>query len=368
MEKLFMVAGESSGDLHGARLASALLRSNSALQIHGVGSAKMRDAGVNVLWDISSAAATGITEAVGTVPKALSLYVAVRRHLQDARPDAVILIDYPEFNLKLARFAKREGIRVVYYILPQVWAWRRYRIRTLKSATDLRIVIFPFEEEFYRRGGLDVKFVGHPLLEELEPYRDRAAARKRLGLRNELVIGLLPGSRMNEVGRHIGPMVDACRRLRAARPETRFLVACAPRISAEFVRSQDPLLEPVEGQTPWVMAASDVLVAASGTATLEAAIIGTPMVVIYKLSAASWLAARLLVSTPAVSMPNLILGEKAIPELLQHDVTGERIAREVDKLLDDGPDKARIPLGIVRERLGSPGAAERAAALILSLA
>ena len=368
MNKLFMVAGESSGDLHGAKLASALLQRDPSLRLSAVGSTKMREAGVNVLWDISAAAATGITEALGTVPKALKLYLSVRRHLREERPDAVILIDYPEFNLKLARFAKAEGIRVIYYILPQVWAWRKYRLKTLKAATDLRIAIFPFEEEFYRRDGLEVKFVGHPLLDELEVYRDRRAARERLGFKEELVIGLLPGSRMNEVGRHIGPMAAACERLRASHPQARFPVACAPKIAAEFVRARSPLFEPVVGQTHTVMAAADLLVAASGTATLEAAIIGTPMVVVYKLSRLSWLAAKLLVSTPAISMPNLVLGEKAVPELLQDEVTGERIAAEVQKLLDGGLEKARLRLTAARDLLGLPGAAYRAADLILALA
>lgn len=365
MNRIFIVAGERSGDFHGAKLAIALRKLRPKIRLSGVGSQYMYGAGVEVIWDVTQYASTGLTEALRVAPAVLRVYHQVKRHLKRQRPEAVVLIDYPEFNLKLASFAKSLGLKVIYYILPQVWAWRRYRVNVLKKSTDLRIVIFPFEEEFYARSGLEVEFVGHPLVEELLPYRDRKRAREELGAREELVVGLLPGSRWNEVERHLEPLAEAVRILRERYPDARFPVGCAPGIDPDEVARVSEFFEPLSRKTYWIMGGSDLVLTASGTATMETAIVGTPMVVFYRLSPLSWALAKALVSTDYVSMPNLVAGSRVVPELLQNEVTGERLAEEATKIIELGVEEARASFDPIRRMFGEPGAVERASSLII---
>jgi len=296
------------------------------------------------------------------------------RLLSARRPDLLILVDFPDFNLLLARRAHRLGIPVLYFISPQVWAWRRGRVRTLARLVRRLVVIFPFEEEFYRRWGVEALYVGHPLVDRLSPPPSKEASRRRLGLEQAAcVVGLLPGSRIGEITRHLPLLVEAAGRLMTDREGLRVIVAAADGIPLDLIGSyltQSPCsAKVVQGRAHEVMAASDLILAASGTATLEAAVIGTPMVVVYRLAFPSWLLARVLVRVPFVAMPNVVAGREIVPELIQFRATPDRIAAAARRLLDSPAASRAMQGGLheVRARFGPPGAAGRTADAILNL-
>jgi lipid-A-disaccharide synthase len=372
---LMLVAGEASGDLHGATLARHLKRLAPSVALVGMGGPRMAEAGVGLLSDVTRLAVVGGSEAVRRVP---ALYRAYRRlvsRLEEGPPRAVVLIDFPEFNLRLARRAKRLGIPVIYFIPPQVWAWRRGRVRLIARLTTCVLVVFPFEVPLYEAAGARVKFVGHPLLDGLASPPTRRESRESLGIPAETpLVGLLPGSRREEVGRLLPEMVGAAALVREARPDARFVLALAPTVDRVLVNS---LLAtaPVEvsvaaGKTYEVMAASDLLLVASGTATLEAALIGTPMVVCYRVSRVSHLAGRLLIRIPWISLANIVAGRAVVPELLQDDASGARLAAEALRLMGSPTalGAQREAFAEIRGRLGTAGVGERAARSILDIA
>lgn len=363
--RVLLVAGEASGDLRGAELVRELRARRPEVEIVGVGGERLRAAGMEILVDAEELSTMGITEVFGKAGSILGAYRRIRAAIRGAsgpKPDLVILIDLPDFNLRLAQVAKRAGVPVFYYVSPQVWAWRRYRVRTLARRVDRLAVVFPFEAELYQ-GLTQVDFVGHPALETVKASVDRESVRKELGLEaGERLVAVLPGSRRAEIEGLLPVMREAV----AAQRDVRGVIALAGEESrgvAEAVGTGG--LPVVVGRTWDLVAAADLVLLASGTATLETALLGTPMVVSYRLSALTYAIARLLVRVDHIAMPNLVLGHGAVPELIQGDVTVERMAAEARRILDE-PGRAeemRGELARVRELLGQNGAAGRAAAI-----
>jgi lipid-A-disaccharide synthase len=294
--------------------------------------------------------------------------------LRDPRPDLLLCIDFPEFNLRLARAAARVGVPVCYYVSPQIWAWRRGRIRTLRRLVRRMLVIFPFEEALYREAGVPVRFVGHPLLDRVQAVPSREVCRARLGLLGgERLVGLLPGSREAEVRRHLPVMAEAAARIGTALPETRFAVAVADTVAPERLTPLVPsdlraAIRLVTGDTYGVIRAAELVIAASGTVTLEAGVLGTPLVVIYKVSPLTYLAGRLLIRVPFIGMVNLVAGRQVAPELIQGAATPERIAAEALSLLRDPTRLAAVRAELARlpGLLGEGGAPGRAAEAVLA--
>jgi lipid-A-disaccharide synthase len=340
---IMLSAGEASGDLHGATMCRALRALDPAVRLIGMGGPRMAAAGVEILVDPTAQAAVGTSEALGHVPALYRAYKILVERLRNARPLAIVLIDFPEFNLRLARQARRAGIPVVYFIPPQLWAWRRGRIRQMARRVTRVLAAFPFEKDLYEGAGVPVEFVGHPLLDVVPRDLDRAKARERLGVgEGRIVVGLLPGSREHEVSRLLPHMLDAAARL-AVDGRRCFVLGLAASVEREQVtallgraaKAGGPPVEVVKGLTYEVMAGADVLLIASGTATLEAALLGAPMVVCYRVSRLTELMARVLKRSPWISLPNIIAGRGAVPEILQDDVTGARLASEAEHLLVD---------------------------------
>ena len=372
---VMLVAGEASGDLHGAALCRALRGLDPGCRLFGMGGMRMAAEGMKLMVDVTAKAVVGGSEALGQVPRLYRAYRELRAVLESAdRPAVLVLIDFPEFNLRLARAARRAQVPVVYFIPPQVWAWRGGRVKTIKRFVSLVLAVFPFEAALYRRAGVPVEFVGHPLLDQLQAAPTREAARQRLGIDDRTaVVGLLPGSRHQEVVRVLPAMRDATTEILRTVPGTRFVLALAPTIERDLVVQHlagGPPVEIVESQTHAVIRAADLALVTSGTATLETALLGTPMVVCYRLSFVSELLARLVLRVPWVSLANLTLGRAVVPELYRRTTTGERLAREALRLLTDADarETQRAAFGELAGQLGEPGVGARAARLVLAQA
>ena len=374
---IMLSSGEASGDLHGGTLCRALRSIEPGLRLIGMGGSHMRAAGMEVLADPTAHAAVGMSEALGRIPTLYRAYRLLAARLRAERPRALVLIDFPEFNLRLAERAKRAGIPVIYFIPPQLWAWRHGRIRQVARRVSRVLTVFPFESALYERARVPFDFVGHPLLDVLPLHLSRDEARRRLGADpGHSLIGLLPGSRREEVERLLPAMVDAARRLAAADGRRRFVLGLAPTVTPAQVRPhlggspQTPAIEPVVGRTYEVMAAADVLLVASGTATLEAALLGTPLVLCYRASRLTEITARLLARVEWIGLPNLVAGRAVVPELVQDQVTGARLAEEAARLLDDpvAATAQRAAFKELRARLGEPGVGVRAARAVLETA
>ena len=370
--RILIVAGEPSGDLHAACVVQELLRRAPHLTIEGIGGDRMRQAGVRLHAHAGDLAVVGIVEVAARLPAIWRAYRSMIRCLRERRPDLMILVDFPDFNLRLARRAFRLGIPVVYFISPQVWAWRAGRIRSIVKYVRRLLVIFPFEEGFYRERGVEAVYVGYPLLDRLTSLPSMEEARCRLDLEGEApVLGLLPGSRVGEITRHLPILLRSIRHLMVERPGLRVIIAVADGLPLDLIRSylnQEAIsARVVQGRTYEVIAASDLILVASGTATLEAAIIGTPMVIVYRLAFLSWLLGRVLIRVPYVGMVNLVAGRRVVPELIQFHATPERIADEARRLLLSTEQRRRMrqDLQQVRDRLGPPGAVGRTVDAIL---
>jgi lipid-A-disaccharide synthase len=333
---------------------------------------------MEVIVDPTGHAAVGISEAVGRVPALYRAYRAMGRQLLADRPRALVLIDFPEFNLRLARRARRAGVPVVYFIPPQLWAWRAGRVRQMARRVKRVLAVFPFEPPLYERARVPVTFVGHPLLDVLPLDLTRDEARRRLAVDpGHPVIGLLPGSRPGEIERLLPPMLDAVRRLAAVDGRRRFVLGLAPTVArdqvATIMTGSGPGMPPIElvsGRTYEVMAAADTLLIASGTASLEAALLGAPMVICYRVSRFTELLARALARVRWIGLPNLVSGRMVVPELIQGEVTGTRLAGEAARLLDDpvAATAQRAAFKDLRARLGEPGVGRRAARAVLDTA
>jgi len=366
--RVLLVAGEASGDLHGAALVRALRQRVSTVEVAGVGGPRLRAAGMRVLVDTEHVATMGFVETFGTLGRLLSTYRHLVRFLDTQRPDLVVLIDYPEFNLRLARQAKRRAIPVFYFIAPQVWAWRRGRVRTIAERVDKLGVVFPFEADLYNNGRQLAEFIGHPLLDVVRPTRPASATRAQYGLDPERpVVALLPGSRKKEVRYLFRPMCEAGARLAQEgwQPIVALAESLTPADLAEALGG--PLPIPIaHGDTYNAVAAADAAIVASGTATLETALLGCPMVIVYRMAPLTHWIARRLVEVNWIGMPNIILQRSVFPELIQSEATPAAMADAVRSVRARRAEMAEA-LEQLRTRLGAPGAAERAADLALAL-
>ena len=370
--RLLLSCGEASGDLYAGELTRELLALDPALTITGLGGPQLAAAGGRLIDDYRDLAVTGLTEAIAKLPRSLEARRALVADAQRARPDALILIDFPDFNFRLAPPIRRLGVPVIYYISPQIWAWRPGRLATIRKIADCVLVIFPFEESIYREGGVPVEFVGHPLVDLAKPSAGREAFLSAHGLSPEApTVAILPGSRPNEVSRILPDLVAAARQIRAAVPAAQFIVARAPRLGDglfERVRARElGAAAIVEGDTDTVLASTDVALTASGTATVQAALHDTPMVIVYRVSPLSYRLLRRLVTVETIGMVNLIAGERIVPELVQEAFTADAVAREAISMLTDASRAAAIRAGLatVRARLGGPGASRRAAQAVM---
>jgi lipid-A-disaccharide synthase len=369
--RVLLSCGEPSGDLYAGALTRELRAIDPGIRVAGLGGPSFAAAGGELIEDYRGFAVTGLTEAIFKLPRA---WGSLRRMLASARanrPDALVVIDFPDFNFPLGRRIHALGVPVVYYIGPQIWAWRAGRLKTIREFADLVLVIFPFEEQIYREGGVRVEFVGHPLVDLATTPEPRERFHARVGLSPQRpTVAVLPGSRPNEVSRLLPVLVSAAGQIRMRVPDVQFIVARAPNLDDRLFETARLALRIVEGKTDAVLAASDVALTASGTATVQAALHDTPMVVVYRLSPLTYRLGKPLVTVDTYAMVNLIAGKKIVPELIQDACTPENVAAEaVDILTNPGRAAAvRAGLAVVRERLGAPGASRRAAEAILRLA
>jgi lipid-A-disaccharide synthase len=380
--RLMIVAGEASGDAHAAALVYALREAapQARLDFFGATGPLLRDAGVDSIVRSDDLAILGLLEIGAALPKFWRAYKLLKQAAIERKPDAIILVDWPDFNLKLARVFHRRGLKVIYYISPQLWAWRSYRARNIRRDVDLLLSILPFEKDWYADRGINqVEFVGHPLAGEVHVASDRAEFCRQTKLDSRLpIISLLPGSRQKEVERILPPMLEAAALISDRRPEIQFVIVVAPSRSSDEVRDivraqrATPLPLPsclhiFSGQSREALAAADVAAIASGTATLEAALLETPMVIVYRESGINWHSLGRLITTDHYGLVNLVAGERVATELMQDDLNGERLAEELLLLLDEKRNEnARQRLREVANELGEGGASKRAAEIILA--
>ena len=365
MPRLLISCGEPSGEFYGAELVTELRKRVRDLEAFGLGGDRLAATDVRLLAHIKDLAVVGLVEVLSHLRRIKRLFDSVVAEAERLRPDVAVLIDYPDFNLRLARELKKRGIPVVYYVSPQLWAWRRGRIKDVKRDVAKMLVIFPFEEGIYRDAGVPVAFVGHPLVDHVTPPSDRAVVAQRLGLDpGRRVVAVLPGSRHKEVAFNLPPMLGAVKLLRKQRPELQFALAAAPHLrAASFQEAAASGVTILEGMTRDILAAATVAMVASGTATVETALTMTPMVVVYRLSGLTYALGKPLVSVSNYAMVNLIAGRVVVPELIQSDFTPTRVVEETLRILDDGAARSSMlrDLEHVRTRLGKGGATARAA-------
>ena len=373
-KNIVIVAGETSGDEHGAKLVGALLTADPSLSFRGVGGPAMRDSGVEIVVDAAELAVVGITEVLSRLPAVLKALRTVKKLLRHRKPALLILIDFPEFNLKIAAVAKHIGIPVLYYISPQIWAWRPGRVKRIAGCVDHMAVILPFEEAFYRQHKVKATFVGHPLLDDPLISGKSCHPPEQLDA-GAPVVGLLPGSRAVEIERHLPIMLEAAAGLQRRHPNIRFKLSRAAGLdNGLFDQILNQTVKPA-GLSPegtgieQLLADCDMVVAVSGTVTLQAALCGVPMIVIYRVSTLSYWIGRALIRVPFIGLVNLVAGQRLAPELIQKDVTAPRIVHEVESMLSDPAallEKRRQLIGL-QLRLGSAGASARVADIALSM-
>lgn len=366
---ILFVAGEVSGDLHAAGVARELKAQGAPFRLTGIGGDQMRAAGVELLEHVEQLAVMGFVEVLQHVPKHWALLRELRRRIEGGQVALVILIDYPTFNMKVAEAATSAGVPVLYYITPQVWAWGSDRLDRLARTVTKAAVILPFEEDLLRRHKIDATFVGHPLLDSARELPDRDAARATLGIgRDDRVLALFPGSREQEIDRHLDAFVGTARELQRRDPALKVVVSVAPHVSVDAARCPFPM---VRSASLTVFRAADAALCKSGTTTLEAAVTGCPLVVAYRTSPITYFAARRLVKIPNIGLVNVVAGHRIAPEFVQHALQPFAVADALMPLLDQASAARRsmvAALEAVRRSLGTPGAAERVATMASSLA
>ncbi|MDH3218967.1 MAG: lipid-A-disaccharide synthase [Gammaproteobacteria bacterium] len=371
---VMILAGEASGDAHAAEFVEQLKLYRPDIHVSGMGGREMRRAGVEVFFDSSVIAVVGLVEVLrhwGDIKRAMTI---VRGKLEQTRPDLLVLVDYPEFNLKMARRARELGIKVLFYISPQVWAWRPGRIHKIGGLIDHMAVIFKFEQRYYDDAGIAVSFVGHPLVDKVKADVDAGAIRERLGIGAEdRVVGLFPGSRRSEVSRLLPVLFDTAKAMHERDPGIRFILPVASTLNfdeialqctgsgSEIIASQDDIYE--------VISSCDAIATCSGTVTLEIALLGVPMCILYKMSSLSYLIMSRLITIPHIGLANIVAGKAVVREFLQRDANPDSVGRELFRLLDDREYRQRVRqgLGQVRENLGAGDGAANMAKLVLSM-
>jgi lipid-A-disaccharide synthase len=380
--RLMIVAGEASGDAHAASLVAALgeLAPATHFELFGGTQRLMREAGVESVVRTDELSITGLVEIASALPRFMRAYADLKRAGLERKPDAVVLVDFPDFNLRLARLFRARGVKVIYYVSPQLWAWRGYRVRHIRRDVDLLLALLPFEPAWYAARGVEhVEFVGHPLASQVRPTNNRAEFCLRHGLdATRPLVALLPGSRRKELERILPPMLEAARLVAHAHDGAQFVVALAParaeaeagRIVSAVLNSNDSApatnLRVVRGEARDALSAADAAAVASGTATLEAALTETPLVVVYQESKLNWHVLGSLISVEHYGLVNLVAGERVAPELMQYDFTPAALARELDALLDPAHNaRTRERLRRATARLGTGSASRRAAVAVL---
>ena len=373
---ILMISAEASGDLHGSSLIKEIRKIDPSVKIKGMGGSKMLRAGLEGI-DSSRLAVVGLAEAVEKLGDIWRAYRQLKELLYKEKFHCVVLIDYPEFNLKFAGLAKKRGVPVVYYISPQVWAWRRGRVKKIARVVDKMLVVFPFEEAIYREAGVDVEYVGHPLAEKARLNISKDEARKELALKKDsVVVSILAGSRTDEVKKLLAPMLEGIRLFEEKiGKDVAVLIPAADTIKDELIeeelRAARLKAQIVRGALYEALRASDLAVVTSGTATLETALIGTPMIIVYRVSPLSYFIGRFLVGVEHIGLPNIVAGEGVVPELIQKNVTPENIAEQMFRIFTD--DKVRAHMierfRDIRKTLSKDGSApQRAAQIIYQIA
>ena len=370
--KVMISCGEASGDLYAGALAADLRILDPSAEIFGLGGQRLKAAGATLTGAFDGLTVTGLTEALRVLPRSYAMLRRLVDAARERRPDVFVAIDFPDFNFRLMAAIRRLGIPIVYYVSPQLWAWRPRRMQTMKALVDRVLVIFPFEAPLYQQAGVPVRFVGHPLVDLARAHQPRQAFLRDCGLVPDApTVALLPGSRPNELQRIAPGMAAALPRIRERVPDVQFVVACAPGLPealfAPFAATKAVL---VHDRTDDVLAAADAVITASGTATVQAALHECPMVVVYRLSPLTYRLGKPFVKVDTYAMANLVAGRRIVPELIQGDFTPERVADETVAFLEDRERHARTreALRRVREQLGEPGASRRAAEAILEVA
>jgi lipid-A-disaccharide synthase len=375
--ELLISAGEASGDMYAARLAKALC-ARADVRLFGMGGPHMREAGVETVVDCAEVSLVGLTEVVRKMPALNRAWRRLMGETRRRRPRFAILTDFPGFHLHLSRALRRKGVRNIYFICPQFWAWRPRRVNLVRRRFVRGLCIFPFEVDFYERAGVRVDWIGHPLAGEVRATMSRAEFAARHGLAadpDRSIVALLPGSRPGELAQHLPRMIGAVARLQgAARGQRQFVLPLAAglerwQVAGYLASRPDIAIHVVENATYNALAAADLAIVSSGTATVESALLDVPMIVIYRVAPTTAWIARRLVRTPFFAMVNLIAERRVVPELIQDDFTPERVAHEAERLLGSTEARAemRQGLALVRERLGPPGAIERAARIIAGM-
>ncbi|HQQ86369.1 MAG TPA: lipid-A-disaccharide synthase [Smithellaceae bacterium] len=366
-KNIIIVAGEASGDMHGANLVKEMLKLKPALKFYGIGGVKLKETGVEILGDASRMAVVGFSEVFSKFAFLLKTMDKMKKALDSYRPALLILIDYPGFNLALAKAAKKKGIKVFYYISPQVWAWRKGRINQIKKIVDRMAVVLPFEVDTYASRGFLVDYVGHPLVDMVKISVSKEEARKNLGLSgNKTTIGLLPGSRLKEISSLLPEMMRAAEILQRNIKDIQFVLPKADtldeKVVTEIISGFDVKVKIVTGHTYEAVSCCDFAIVTSGTATLETGLLGVPMIIIYKVSLLSYLIGRLVVRVNNIGLVNIIAGKTIVPEFIQKDANGKRIAAETLAILNsERYAEIKKELTAISAKLGSPGAAARAA-------
>jgi len=367
-------AGESSGDQHAANMFLELKKQHSAIKGIGMGGLKMAQAGIDIRYDSANIAVIGVVEVIrhyGEIRRALKLM----QHIVAAeRPDLLVCVDYKEFNFKLARFAKQQGIKVLFYVSPQVWAWRAGRVKAYGKAIDMMAVIFPFETAYYDAENVPVRYVGHPSVDKVHPQHGKAEDFASFGLDgHKPVVGLLPGSRANEIKRLLPVMLKAAEQLQVDLPDIQFILPQADSIAddllADFLQQSPVKVTVIKNQPYDVIQCCNVVMTSSGTATLETALLTIPMVIVYKLAPVTYWLGRLLVKMPYIGLPNIVAGKKIVNEFIQHEATAENLAKEVSRILTDKGyvEAMRENLGQVKGELGQGGGSKNMADLALEM-
>jgi lipid-A-disaccharide synthase len=373
-KRIMIVAGEASGDLHGSNLVKEALRIDPGLSFFGIGGRRMRDEGVTILVDSSEMAVVGLVEVISHSRVIYRAYSILKKIIHSNPPDILILIDYPDFNLLLAKVAKCAGVKVLYYISPQIWAWRVGRVKKIARLVDRMAVVFPFEVPFYEKEGVPVTFVGHPLVDTVHPTMSRHEAQAFFGLDpDKKTVGLFPGSRKGEIRNLLATIMDAALLLRKHYPELQFIVPLASSLSnadiAPFIGSNPLDIRVIDGKVYDVMQVCDAIISVSGTVTLEAALMGVPMVIIYRVSPLTYAVGKRLIKVDHIGICNIVAGERVVRELIQDDAEPGWIAAEIGRILSDEAyaREMRAKLADVKAKLGVGGGSARVAKLLVEM-
>jgi len=373
MSSIMISAGEASGDLHGSNLVHELKKLDSQAQIFGIGGDKMQAAGMKLLYHINSMSIVGLTEIIRHIPFLRKVFRHLKNELRKRKPQLLILIDYPGFNLRLAKLANSMGITIVYYITPQVWAWGHHRIKKMARLVNQAIVILPFEKNIFIDAGIKTEFVGHPLLDFLKVKLNKQSFFQNLGLSStKKTIGLLPGSRVSEVKNLLPNMLATVYALRQKNSDIQILISKAPALDESLFKNvfqSNSEIKLVDNQTYEIMKYSDLLMVASGTATLEASFFKTPMVIVYKVSRITYLIGKILIKIKDIGLVNIIAGSRIVPEFVQNDFTVNKMLPVMESLLFDKEkiEIIRANLSEIKHKMGTPGAAKRAARIAMNL-